>query len=247
MPPSNPATRYPCRAPTNIRATNPEKLIPEKNSTKIHSSRGLMPPSGPYGPCGSRGNTTMAITANRMPGADRDVVHPVDDGVHAGLLDEQQRRDRHRRARQVEAPDPGEDAGRDGHQRGHLRGAANFAPRRRRVGDDHEGDAAGGQHGRERRQPGRPQPPAQPRVSAEQRERAHAREVHACAVRVAGPLPLDADGGAAQRRDNHACGPELEVGHDILRRARGCPRQRASRTIVVDSTAHRVCASLDRS
>ena len=39
--------------------------MPEKSSTSIHNSRGLMPGPGPNGPSGSSGRITIDITANR--------------------------------------------------------------------------------------------------------------------------------------------------------------------------------------
>jgi hypothetical protein len=124
--------------------------------------------------------------------------------VEAGLLDEEKARERDDAARQPEMPGARQHAGRDDDERGHLGGAVDVAPARAHVGRDDERARRGDDDRRERLGAGRPEPARDACEAAEQRERPHAGEVRAGAGRMAGPLALHADRGAAQGRGEHA-------------------------------------------
>ena len=67
------------------------------------------------------------------------------------------------------------------------------------------------QHDRRRCQPGRPQPATQAREPAEQGECPDPGKASVRAVGVSRPLPFEADGGAAERGDQHP--EEINVRH----------------------------------
>jgi hypothetical protein len=127
-------------------------------------------------------------------------AQPPHERVEPPLLDQQQPRDGDGAAREGEVAQPGRDAGGQHDQRGDLRGGVDRAPAGRAIAgrDDRRGareQQCGGQGG-----PRVVEPAREPRQRAQQRERADAGEARVRPARVSRPLPLDADGRAAECR-----------------------------------------------
>ena len=76
--------------PTTRRATYPRKLNPEKNSTSAHSSRGRMPPNGPYGPGRQQRKHHQRHHAEPHRRPQRHVVDARDHRMQSGFFDEQE-------------------------------------------------------------------------------------------------------------------------------------------------------------
>ena len=217
-PPSSPATGKPRPGPTLRRAMNPAKLRPAKKSTSSHSSRGRIPPSGPYGPSRQQREDDDRHHREARRRAQLLVVDARDERVQLGLFDQEQRRDRDDAARQRQRADPGEHAGGDDDQRGHLGRAVDIAPARGDIRGDDQRDRPDDEGDGDARMSLVRQPARQPRDAAEHRERAHPAEVRLGARGVPGTLALDADGGATQGGDGetHDGG---QVGHGSVERA----------------------------
>ena len=158
-----------------------------------------MPPSGPYGPSGSSGRMTTGHDREAHTGSKLQVVDPLHERVQPGFLDEQQSLEGDDRAGKSKGPGPGEQPRGKDNQGSDLGRRVDILAAGCDVCGRDDRDGSREENGCRRRQPGLPQPSAEPGECPEHREGPNAGETGARPFGMPGPLTLDANGGAAQR------------------------------------------------
>ena len=158
-------------------------------------------------------------------GAEPHVVDPRGERVEPRFFNQQQAGDRDDAAGQTVGADAGGDPGGHDNEGRDLGRAVDVAAAAGDICSNRDRRRRAEQHDRRRRQPAGPQPSTQPCEPAEQGECPDPGKASVRAVGVSRPLPFEADGSAAERRDQHP--EEINVRHswhDGIEKARRVPR-----------------------
>ena len=148
------------------------------------------------------------------------VIDPPHERVQPGFLHEQQRLERDDRAGKPIGPGPGEQPRGKNNQGSDLRRPVHILAAGCGVCHRDDRDGAREEHRCRRRQPGLPQPSAEPGQCPEHREGPNPAETGDRPVGMPGPLTLQTDGAPAQRGDQET----EDVGGGIMGSGNGLTR-----------------------